>query len=186
MFTSRAEYRLLLRHDNADRRLTPTAHDCGLVDQIRWSRFETKLAQIEWVRALLEEVWVDGAQLTKHLRRPEAQWADVVARLPELADVDQEVAAQVLCDVKYAGYVARQGTEVDRQRRLAAKRIPDSFDYARLDQLRAEAREKFCRVRPINLAQAGRISGITPADVALVMVHLEGKRAAARMGDSTS
>jgi tRNA uridine 5-carboxymethylaminomethyl modification enzyme len=177
---------LLLRHDNADRRLTPTAHDCGLVDQIRWSRFETKLAQIEWVRALLEEVWVDGAQLTKHLRRPEAQWADVVARLPELADVDQEVAAQVLCDVKYAGYVARQGTEVDRQRRLAAKRIPDSFDYARLDQLRAEAREKFCRVRPINLAQAGRISGITPADVALVMVHLEGKRSAAHTGESTS
>jgi tRNA uridine 5-carboxymethylaminomethyl modification enzyme len=186
MFTSRAEYRLLLRHDNADRRLTPTAHDCGLVDEIRWSRFETKLAQIEWVRALLEEVWVDGAQLTKHLRRPEAQWADVVARLPELADVDPEVAAQVLCDVKYAGYVARQQSEVDRQRRLAAKRIPDRFDYARLDQLRAEAREKFCRVRPINLAQAGRISGITPADVALVMVHLEGKRAAARMGDSTS
>jgi tRNA uridine 5-carboxymethylaminomethyl modification enzyme len=186
MFTSRAEYRLLLRHDNADRRLTPTAHDCGLVDQIRWSRFETKLAQIEWVRALLEEVWVDGAQLTKHLRRPEAQWADVVARLPELADVDPEVASQVLCDVKYAGYVARQGTEVDRQRRLAAKRIPDSFDYARLDQLRAEAREKFCRVRPINLAQAGRISGITPADVALVMVHLEGKRSAAHTGESTS
>ncbi len=91
-----------------------------------------------------------------------------------------EVASQVLCDVKYAGYVARQQTEVDRQNRLAAKRIPISFDYGRLDQLRAEAREKFTRVRPTNLAQASRISGITPADIAVVMVHLEGKRTAAR------
>ena len=180
MFTSRAEYRLLLRHDNADRRLTPLAYDRGLVDDARWSRLEVKRAQIEWVRALLDETWVDGAQLTKYLRRPEAQWADVVARLPELADVQPEVASQVLCDVKYAGYVARQQTEVDRQKRLAAKRIPASFDYGRLDQLRAEAREKFTRVRPTNLAQASRISGVTPADVALVMVHLEGKRTATR------
>jgi tRNA uridine 5-carboxymethylaminomethyl modification enzyme len=182
MFTSRAEYRLLLRHDNADRRLTPIAYACGLVDEARWSRFETKLAQLKWVRALLDETWIDGAQLTKHLRRPEAQWADVVARLPELANVSPEVASQVLCDVKYAGYVARQQTEVDRQKRLSAKRIPASFDYARLDQLRAEAREKLSRVQPINLAQASRISGITPADIALVMVHLEGSRSATRMG----
>jgi tRNA uridine 5-carboxymethylaminomethyl modification enzyme len=184
MFTSRAEYRLLLRHDNADRRLTPIAYDRGLVDEVRRSRLETKLAQIEWVRALLDETWVDGAQLTKHLRRPEAQWADVVARLPELADVSPEVAAHVLCDVKYAGYVVRQQTEVDRQKRLSAKRIPESFDFSRLDQLRAEAREKFSRVQPTNLAQASRISGITPADIALVMVHLEGKRQAARTGES--
>ncbi len=182
MFTSRAEYRLLLRHDNADRRLTPLAYDRGLVDAVRWSQLQTKLAQIEWVRAMLDETWIDGAQLTKHLRRPEAEWSDVVARLPELAEVDPEVAAQVLCDVKYAGYVARQQTEVDRQKRLSAKRIPARFDYARLDQLRAEAREKLSRVQPINLAQASRISGITPADIALVMVHLEGKRPASRMG----
>jgi tRNA uridine 5-carboxymethylaminomethyl modification enzyme len=180
MFTSRAEYRLLLRHDNADRRLTPIAHECGLVDDVRWSQLQTKLAQIQWVRALLDETWIDGAQLTKHLRRPEVQWADVVARLPELADANPEVAAQVLCDVKYAGYVARQQTEVDRQKRLSAKRIPAGFDFSRLDQLRAEAREKFSRVKPINLAQASRISGITPADVALVMVHLEGRRPATR------
>lgn len=176
MFTSRAEYRLLLRHDNADRRLTPLAYERGLVDESRWSRLQTKLAQIEWVRTLLDETWIDGAQLTKHLRRPETEWSDAVARLPELANVPQEVAAQVLCDVKYAGYVARQQTEVDRQKRLAAKRIPASFDYGRLDQLRAEAREKLTRFRPTNLAQASRISGITPADIALVMVHLEGRR----------
>jgi tRNA uridine 5-carboxymethylaminomethyl modification enzyme len=78
----------------------------------------------------------------------------------------------------------RQQTEVDRQKRLSAKRIPESFDFSRLDQLRAEAREKFSRVQPTNLAQASRISGITPADIALVMVHLEGKRQAARTGES--
>ena len=180
MFTSRAEYRILLRHDNADRRLTPLAYDRGLVDRVRWSRLTTKLAQIEWVRALLDETWVDGARLTKYLRRPEARWAEVVARLPELADVNPEVAAQVLCDAKYAGYVARQQTEVDRQRRLSAKRIPASFDYDRLEHLRAEAREKLTRVRPTDLAHASRISGITPADIALVMLHLEGKRSTTR------
>jgi tRNA uridine 5-carboxymethylaminomethyl modification enzyme len=176
MFTSRAEYRLLLRHDNADRRLTPLAHAHGLVDSARRSRLETKLAQIEWVRAVLDATWIDGVQLTKYLRRPEANWSDVVARLPELSEITVDVAWQVLCDVKYAGYVARQQTEVDRQKRLAAKRIPVGFDYGRLNQLRAEAREKFSRIRPSNLAQASRISGITPADIALVMVHLDAKR----------
>jgi tRNA uridine 5-carboxymethylaminomethyl modification enzyme len=180
MFTSRAEFRLLLRHDNADRRLTPLAHERGLVDEVRWSRLQEKLAQIEWVRALLDATWIDGVQLTKFLRRPETEWADAVERLPELANVAPEVATQVLCDVKYAGYVARQQIEVDRQKRLAEKRIPVSFDYGRLDQLRAEAREKLSRVQPTNLAQASRISGITPADIALVMVHLEGRRSTSR------
>jgi tRNA uridine 5-carboxymethylaminomethyl modification enzyme len=83
----------------------------------------------------------------------------------------------VLNDLKYAGYVARQTVEVDRQQRLAEKRIPQGFDYARLTQLRAEAREKFQRVQPVNLAQASRISGITPADIALLMVHFDGKAA---------
>ncbi|MGD9636301.1 MAG: FAD-dependent oxidoreductase, partial [Pirellulales bacterium] len=180
MFTSRAEYRLLLRHDNADRRLTPLAHERGLVDDGRWQRLQEKLAQIEWVRTLLDATWIEEVQLTKYLRRPETEWADAVARLPELAHVSPEVASQVLCDVKYAGYVARQQTEVDRQKRLSEKRIPASFDYGRLAQLRAEAREKLSRVQPTNLAQASRISGITPADIALLMVHLEGRRSPAR------
>jgi tRNA uridine 5-carboxymethylaminomethyl modification enzyme len=123
---------------------------------------------------------VDGVPLSKHLRRPEAIWADVIERLPELANVNREVARQVLHDLKYAGYVARQHVEVDRQARLAQKRIPDGFRYESIEQLRAEAREKFMRIRPRDLSQASRISGITPADLALLMVHLEGKRRPAK------
>ncbi len=175
MFTSRAEFRLLLRHDNADRRLTPLAHGRGLVDEDRWSRLQSKLAEIDRVKSLLESTSIEGNRLSKFLRRPTVKWSDVVARLPELATVDRYVAQQVVHDLKYAGYIARQQVEVDRQARLAEKRIPDSFDYGGLAHLRAEAREKLSRVRPRNLSQAIRISGITPADVALLMVHLDGR-----------
>ncbi len=179
MFTSRAEYRILLRHDNADRRLTPLAHACGLVGAERWNRLGQKIAEIERIAALMESTWVDGIAISKYLRRPEVAWKDVVARLPELGAVDFHVAEQVAIDLKYAGYVARQQTEVERQSRLAEKRIPDSFRYDAISQLRAEAREKLTRVRPRNLSQASRISGITPADVALLIVHLDGKGKAA-------
>jgi len=98
-----------------------------------------------------------------------------VARIPELASVDPLVAQQVEIDQKYAGYISRQQIEVDRQSRLSHKRIPDSFSYDGIVHLRAEAREKLSRVRPLNLSQASRITGITPADVALLIVHLDGK-----------
>ena len=175
MFTSRAEYRILLRHDNADRRLTPLAFERGLVGQERWSRLQDKLADIQRVSALLDATRIDGLPLSKFLRRPEVDWSEAVARIPELTAVDGLIIEQVLCDLKYAGYVARQQVEVARQSRLAEKRIPESFRYDAIAQLRAEAREKLLRVRPRNLAQASRISGITPADIALVMVHLERK-----------
>jgi tRNA uridine 5-carboxymethylaminomethyl modification enzyme len=176
MFTSRAEYRILLRHDNADRRLTPIAYKLGLVASDRWLRLEKKVAEIERVNSLLDATNLEGVPLSKYLRRPAATWADAVARIPSLAKTDPAIAEQVHCDLKYSGYVARQQVEVERQARLAQKRIPESFNYETIAQLRAEAREKLMLVRPRNLAQASRISGITPADIALVVVHLDGKR----------
>jgi len=175
MFTSRAEYRLLLRHDNADRRLTPLGHRLGLIDRQRWERLERKQAEIARVSGLLETTRRGPISLAQLLRRPEVAWADVADGLPQLADVSSEVAEQVARDAKYAGYVARQQIDIDRQRRLAARRIPADLDFGSLHHLRAEAREKLARIRPCDLAQAGRISGITPADLAVLMVHLEGR-----------
>lgn len=176
MFTSRAEYRLLLRQDNADRRLTPLGHAAGLVSEERWQRLQAKEAELARVLALLETNRVGEVTLAKFLRRPETTWENLVAVLPELAAVPEEVAEQVVYDTKYEGYISRQEVHVARQRRLAEKRIPDQFDYAKIQHLRTEAREKLTRIRPVSLAQAGRISGITPADVALLMIHLEGRR----------
>jgi tRNA uridine 5-carboxymethylaminomethyl modification enzyme len=174
MFTSRAEYRLSLRQDNADRRLTPLGREVGLVDNARWARFGRKVEEIGRVSALLENTRTSDGSLLKLLRRPETKWEQLAAYSSELADVPPEVARQIEYDAKYEGYVARQELEIERNRRLAERRIPESFDYARITQLRVEAREKLGRVRPISLAQASRISGITPADLALLMVHLDG------------
>jgi tRNA uridine 5-carboxymethylaminomethyl modification enzyme len=176
MFTSRAEFRLLLRHDNADRRLTTIGRAAGLVADDRWQRLETKLAEMARATELLQATRIEGGlTLEQLLRRPEVEWADVASRQPELAAISREAATQVTHDLKYAGYITRQEQQVERQRRLGDKRIPEQFDYARIRHLRHEAREKLSRVRPITLAQATRISGITPADVALVMAHLEGR-----------
>jgi tRNA uridine 5-carboxymethylaminomethyl modification enzyme len=177
MFTSRAEFRLLLRHDNADRRLTPLGHEVGLVEAERWQRLQEKEAEIARAIELLKGTRVDGLSLEQLLRRPEVEWTDVVARQAQLGEISREAALQISYDLKYEGYVFRQQQQVARQRRLAEKRIPAQFDYTTIQHLRFEAREKLLRVRPITLAQASRISGITPTDVALVLAHLEGRRA---------
>ncbi|HTN73674.1 MAG TPA: tRNA uridine-5-carboxymethylaminomethyl(34) synthesis enzyme MnmG [Pirellulaceae bacterium] len=175
MFTSRAEFRLTLRHDNADRRLTPIAQRLGMIDQPRWQRLQQKEAEIAQALALLAGNRHGDGTLEKYLRRPEVEWPELVAILPELARFASDVAEQVTYDIKYAGYVTRQEQQVARQTRLAEKVIPTSLDYAKLTQLRTEAREKLTRVRPLTLAQASRISGITPTDVALLLAHLEGR-----------
>jgi tRNA uridine 5-carboxymethylaminomethyl modification enzyme len=203
MFTSRAEFRLLLRHDNADRRLTPIGRRCGLVDDQRWQRYQAKVAEMGRAMSLLaagraaevqsSRFKVQGLQsddfepgtlnlepaspipLDHYLKRPEITWSDVVPHEPELAAISREVALQVEYDIKYAGYIARQEQQVERMQRLADKAIPPHFDFTIIKQLRCEAREKLSRVRPLTLAQASRISGITPADMALVMAYLEGK-----------
>jgi tRNA uridine 5-carboxymethylaminomethyl modification enzyme len=175
MFTSRAEYRLSLRQDNADRRLTPLGRQIGMVDDARWQRFQSKQTAIARVLALLETTRAGEVSFAKLLRRPEITWADLVTQFPELAQVPPDVSRQVEYDLKYAGYVARQEVEVSRLQRMQEKRIPASFDYSALLQLRTEAREKFAQVRPMSLAQASRISGITPADVAILLVHLSGE-----------
>jgi tRNA uridine 5-carboxymethylaminomethyl modification enzyme len=175
MFTSRAEHRLLLRQDNADRRLTALAHQIGLADGARHQRLSLKQQQIAQALEIVESRIDDGATLAKWLKRPEIEWSDLVARAPELGQFSRDVAEQVTYDVKYAGYIAREQAEIERQNKLANRRIPDSFDFGTIRHLRAEAREKFSRVRPESLAQAGRISGITPADMALLAVHLGGR-----------
>jgi len=175
MFTSRAEHRLALRHDNADRRLTPLAAALGLAEPERLARLAAKTAGIEAAVAMLGGTRIEGVTLFDRLKRPEVGWQDCVAALPSLATVSPDVAEQVENDIHYAGYVKVERERIDRQRAVASRPIPPSFEYANVQHLRAEAREQLERIRPQTLGQAGRVRGITPADLALVLVHLEGR-----------
>ncbi|GAB6184776.1 tRNA uridine-5-carboxymethylaminomethyl(34) synthesis enzyme MnmG [Thermopirellula anaerolimosa] len=173
MFTSRAEYRLRLRHDNADRRLTPLGRELGLVDDHRWSAFQRKTTDIEALRTALASYRRQGVPLEHLLARPDTEWTGILDDYPQLKEFSDDVAQTVIYDIKYAGYLSREDAAVERQRRLERKRIPADLDYSCVPHLRAEAREKLGRIRPWNFAQAGRISGITPADLAVLAVYLE-------------
>ncbi len=175
MFTSRAEYRLLLRHDNADRRLTPLGIRLGLVDARRnreFTAYESEFARgVQFIQTTRRQ----GQSLEEHLRRPETTWGDLVCLAPEAGELGLSPRAieQIVIETKYWGYIRRQGQDIERQAKVQSLRIPPNFDYVALPQLRAEAKEKFTRVRPGNLGQAGRISGITPADLAVLALYLK-------------
>jgi tRNA uridine 5-carboxymethylaminomethyl modification enzyme len=178
MFTSRAEYRLLLRHDNADRRLTPLGRRVGLVGDADWARLENKEAGIAHLQQLLRSRKHEGDSLNTWLRRTETAWEQIAAWCPEAAACPPEVIRQVTLEAKYAGYIDRQAVQVERFQRLEAKPIPQHFDYAAIPQLRVEAKEKLGRIRPASIGQASRISGISPADLAVLLFYLDAPRAA--------
>ncbi len=187
MFTSRAEHRLLLRQDNADRRLTPIGWRIGLVRREDWERLQRKEEQIRRLQQFLESHRLEGVPLNQLLRRPEIDWDYLLARCPELATIEAEPAAveQVVIETKYAGYIERQKAQVERLRQQEGRRIPPSLDYDTVPHLRFEAREKLKRIRPRTLGQAARIPGITPADIAVLMLRLDGGGSARKPSDTS-
>jgi len=189
MFTSRAEYRLLLRSDNADVRLTPLGREVGLVDDARWDRYQQKQGAVRafgnWAAAHRH----DGLPVAKWFSRTDLDWASNVdwsqwrSTLPvELAslsdDVLDEAATAARIEGKYGGYIERQLREVERFKKMESRRIPADFDFGGLKQLRLEAREKLSSIAPRSIGQAQRIAGITPSDIGVLLIYLESRRRA--------
>jgi tRNA uridine 5-carboxymethylaminomethyl modification enzyme gidA len=193
VFTSRAEYRLLLREDNADMRLTPIAHDLGLIDEARWARFNEKMENIEKERSRLKQTWAHvqmanldelnamlKSPLTREasgedlIRRPEVSY-EILTKIAPFAPAieDKEAAEQVEISIKYQGYIEHQHQEIERHKRHENTAIPAEFDYDKVESLSNEVRAKLMQHRPVTIGQASRISGITPAAISILLVNLK-------------
>lgn len=195
LLTSRAEYRLLLRHDNADLRLTEIGYEIGLIKEDRYRRFKHKKEMIEreierlnqtkarpddHTQAVLREagsVELNNAiDLSMLLRRPELTYEHIERISPPPEPISAEAAEQVEIQIKYSGYIEKQLLHIDRMKKMEAKKLPELLDYFAIHGLANEAKQKLNEVRPLNLGQASRISGVTPADISILMVYLENKR----------
>lgn len=193
VFTSRAEYRLLLREDNADIRLTPTAHQLGLIDEARWVRFNQKMENIEKERERLKQIWVHlqspnlneingllSSPLAREasgedlIRRPEVTYEKLTQIEPFAPAIeDKQAAEQVEIAIKYQGYIEHQYQEIERHKRHENTLIPAEFDYDKVESLSNEVRAKLMQHRPVSIGQASRISGITPAAISILLVSLK-------------
>ena len=180
MFTSRAEYRLLLREDNADQRLTPAGRELGLVDDERWAAFQAKYDAVASEQRRLEGKSANGTKAAALLKRPEfayAEVADLVGHSEALDAMHEELREQVELQVevqaKYAGYIDRQQREIEKHAKQETLRLPEDIDYERVDGLSNEARQKLVAARPATLGQASRLEGMTPSAVSLILVHLK-------------
>ncbi len=192
MFTSRAEYRLLLRQDNADLRLSPVGYELGLIDEERYRAVRSKERAVQEELRRLRETWLppseevnkklaafgldpigDGINALQLLRRPEITYEVIEALCPSPYPLSPEAIEQVTIEAKYAGYIEKQRREVERMRRLEERRIPADFDYGAVVGLRNEAREQLARFRPATLGQASRLAGVNPTDISILLIHLE-------------
>ena len=178
LFTSRAEHRLLLRQDNADRRLVPLGYDIGLIDRGVYDRLQRLEEEIGRVKEILVQTRYQGSSLWEWLRRPEISYSD----LADVPEASPRAIEQIEIEARYEGYIARQHAQAADMRRLDRWRVPRSFDYAQIRGLRKEAQAKLEKMRPATLAQAARIDGVTPAEIALLQVHLKREREAAAQG----
>lgn len=205
MFTSRAEYRLLLREDNADARLTPIGRELGLVDDARWARFQAKQDGILRESERLKSTWIQAgsteadsllgkissplareASLMDLLKRPEFSYADIATLKGEPVVCDEQVAEQVEIAVKYAGYIDRQQDEIDRLTRSEAVKLPQDFDYRAVKGLSNEVTSKLEAAKPATIGQASRVPGVTPAAISLLLIYLKKSAAAAQLLDDAA